>query len=115
MLKYDSTTCWEVFPGFYEVSRTRSYCHSWSASPAYFFIKYALGVQMLDGFAKIEIKEPAWDMKWCRGDVPTPHGAIHIEWIREDGRKECRVRIPKKIQVVYEENSDCEVRIHRIG
>lgn len=116
MLKYDSTTCWEVFPGFYEVSRTRSYCHSWSASPAYFFIKYALGVQMLeDGFAKVEIKDPLWDMKWCRGDVPTPHGVIHIEWSRESGRKECRARIPKKIQVVYEEKSDCEMRIHRFG
>lgn len=115
MLKYDSTTCWEVFPGFYEVSRTRSYCHSWSASPAYFFIKYALGVQMIeDGFAKVEITEPSWDMKWCRGDVPTPHGAIHIEWIREEGRKECRVRVSREIEVVFA-GTEWELSIDRIG
>lgn len=115
MLKYDSTTCWEVFPGFYEVSRTRSYCHSWSASPAYFFIKYALGVQMLeDGFKKVEIVEPSWDMKWCRGDVPTPHGAIHIEWIREEGRRECRVRVPREIEVVFAETK-WDFSIDRIG
>lgn len=115
MLKFDSTTCWEVFPGFYEVSRTRSYCHSWSASPAYFFIKYALGVQMLeDGFKKVEITKPSWDMKWCRGDVPTPHGAIHIEWIREDGRKECRVRVPREIEVVFA-GTEWDLSIDRIG
>ena len=35
MLRYDSTTCWEVFPGFYENARTRSYCHAWSSATSF--------------------------------------------------------------------------------
>ena len=69
---YDCKTCWEVFPGFYEVSRTRSYCHSWSASPTYFIHRYALGVEhAADGFDEIRLHPVDVNLGWCEGSIPT--------------------------------------------
>lgn len=112
MIAFDSTTCWEVFPGFYEVNRTRSYCHSWSASPAYFMIRYGLGIESLQpGFKKVVLKEPQWDMKWCRGSLPTPQGPIHIEWILDGRKKECRLRIPQEIELQIPKDFNCKLTI----
>lgn len=87
MLHYDSTTCWEVFPGFYENSRTRSYCHSWSAAPVIFMLEQTLGIQREDeGFRKIRLKEPTGGGGWCRGSMPTPYGRIKAQWERKKKR-----------------------------
>ncbi len=100
MLRYDSTTCWEVFPGFYEVSRTRSYCHSWSSFPAYFLNKYILGVSMKeDGFRRIELHVPETDIQWCEGAIPTPCGRIQIRWSVEKGEKNYFIAVPNEITV----------------
>ena len=89
MLKYDSTTCWEVFPGFYEVNRTRSYCHSWSSSPAYFLSRYVTGIIKHDaGMSNIEIGVPETDLEWCETTVPTPHGALNIRWTKSQSEHE---------------------------
>lgn len=89
MIKYDSTTCWEVFPGFYEVSRTRSYCHSWSSSPAYFLSRYVTGIAEHDaGMKTLKIDIPETDIDWCETTVPTPHGAVNIRWTRDRTEQE---------------------------
>lgn len=113
MLDYDSTTCWEVFPGFYEVSRTRSYCHSWSASPAYFMIRYLLGIEETDkGFREIRISLPDTELKWCRGTLPTPHGMIHVEWDKKEGGR-YSIRLPEGIRYKVKEDFPLKLSMER--
>lgn len=112
MLRYDSTTCWEVFPGFYENGRTRSYCHSWSATPAYFMIRYLSGVTMLEkGFGKITFEECPIALDWCRSSVPTPYGMVTAEWTCEDGKYDVFLEIPEEIEFVECENENVKIRI----
>lgn len=100
MLFYDSTTCWEVFPGFYENSRTRSYCHGWSAAPVYFLNRYLLGVDMQEeGFQSIEIKIPDTRLEWCRGSIPTPYGDIRVDMERITEVWNYRIKLPKEIRI----------------
>ncbi|MBN2558828.1 MAG: alpha-L-rhamnosidase N-terminal domain-containing protein [Clostridia bacterium] len=104
MLRYDSSTCWEVFPGFYENSRTRSYCHSWSSAPGYIFIKYFLGLTPTGrGFSEMELNIPDIGLEWCEGSIPTPFGMITIYWSKENGPLRYRARIPRGINIVERE------------
>ncbi len=115
MLRYDSSTCWEVFPGFYENSRTRSYCHSWSSSPGYVFIKYLLGfLPIEEGFNKISLKIPDVDIKWCEGSIPTPHGRIDVRWRKENNKKMFYAKVPKTIEIIEEINDNWIIKIERI-
>lgn len=105
MLKYDSTTCWEVFPGYYENSRTRSYCHSWSSSPAYFLMKYMTGLEMLNDESKrVTVRNIPDELDWCRAVIPTPYGRIRIKWEREKGAVNVLLDIPEEIE--YTDNGD---------
>lgn len=113
MIYFDSTTCWEVFPGFYENGRTRSYCHSWSATPAYYMLRYLSGICVLEkGFRRITFETCPIDLKWCRSSVPTPYGMISIDWVCEDGIYDVRMEIPEEITFVpcKEENVRIQVK-----
>ncbi len=115
MLRYDSSTCWEVFPGFYENARTRSYCHSWSSSPGYIFIKYMLGLSpSAKGFSEMILKIPEVNLDWCEGSIPTPYGKIDIWWSKENNIKTIRARIPKEIIVSDSTDGTWEITIERI-
>lgn len=115
MLRYDSTTCWEVFPGFYEVGRTRSYCHSWSSSPVYFINKYILGINMIEnGFKKAEIFVPENDLEWCQGSLPTPYGIIKIRWSKANDQNIIKLQIPKEIEVTVRKDFDWKIEITQI-
>ncbi len=115
MLRYDCKTCWEVFPGFYEVSRTRSYCHSWSASPTYFIHRYALGVERAaDGFDGIRLHPVDVNLGWCEGSIPTRHGRIDVRWSREGGKTRYHLRVPVAIRVDAEQMASCELTVERI-
>lgn len=112
MIRYDSTNCWEVFPGFYENGRTRSYCHSWSATPAYFMLRYLSGVCMLEnGFKKITFKKCPIDLKWCRCNIPTPFGMISADWSCKDGIYDVFMEIPEGIQFVECNEEDVNLKI----
>ncbi len=113
MLKYDSTTCWEVFPGFYENGRTRSYCHSWSASPAAFMLQHLSGIRILeDGFRKITFETCPIALQWCRSSIPTPYGMISIDWYMENGVYDVRMEVPEQIEFVpcKEENVRIQIK-----
>jgi alpha-L-rhamnosidase len=84
MLDKGATTAWELFSGFDGMQGwwTRSWCHAWSAYPAYLLPAYALGVRPLEaGFARALIAPQLCDLAWVEGQVPTPHGpiAVHVE------------------------------------
>jgi len=115
MLRYDSSTCWEVFPGFYENARTRSYCHSWSSVPGYIFIKYILGLTPSEkGFSGMTLKVPEVDLEWCEGSIPTPFGKIDVWWSKENNCKSFRARIPEGIQITDRTDGSWEISIERI-
>jgi len=115
MLRYDSSTCWEVFPGFYENSRTRSYCHSWSSSPGYVFIKHILGFTPIEsGFSRVKINIPEVDILWCEGSIPTPYGRIDVRWSKENNKNIFYAKVPKQIVIENTNNKNWEIKIERI-
>jgi len=115
MLRYDSSTCWEVFPGFYENARTRSYCHSWSSAPGYVFIKYMLGLTPSDrGFGTMNLKVPKTDLEWCEGSIPTPYGRIDVWWTKENGKKSFKARVPDDIRINDMSDGSWAITIERI-
>lgn len=115
MLRYDSSTCWEVFPGFYENARTRSYCHSWSSAPGYIFIKYLLGLTPSgNGFSEMTLKIPETDLSWCEGSIPTPFGKIDVWWSVENGIRQFRAVVPEEIRITDCTDGSWSISIERI-
>jgi len=99
MIDMGSTTCWETFPGPKSKWFTRSYCHAWSAGPAYFLSTYQLGVIPAGpGLRKVTIAPEPADLRWARGKVPTPHGEIEISWTKMDQGFELSVALPKDVE-----------------
>lgn len=112
MLKYDATTCWEVFPGFYENGRTRSYCHSWSSSPAYFLLKNYSGLQRLEGsWGKVTLGDLPDDLTWCRASWPTPFGRVFLSWKRNVDGVDAVLELPEGIQYIPVECRDLRVTL----
>ncbi|MBK8034490.1 MAG: hypothetical protein IPK17_34310 [Chloroflexi bacterium] len=75
MLDRGATATWETF------SNPRSWCHAWSATPAYFLSAHILGVSPIEvGYKRICIAPQPGDLTWARGTVPTPFGKLDVEW-----------------------------------
>ena len=75
--------------------QTRSDCHAWGALMLYEFPRKALGVRPLKpGYSEIEVKPLAVYMKDARGSVPTPHGAVDVDWTTDGGRFTLHVVTP---------------------
>ena len=92
MLSQGATTFWETYDpkegyperlAMYGNRYGKSLCHAWGASPVYLLGKYYLGIQPTKpGYAEWVCRPCLGDLKWMKGDVPTPHGNIHIEVTR---------------------------------
>lgn len=86
MVEHDSSCTWETFPGHEKGRLTRSYCHGWSANPAYFTGYYVLGIRpVLPGFKRVKIRICHCGLNWARGSVPVPGGRIDLYWKKEGG------------------------------
>ncbi len=96
MLDKGATTCWEMF------DITRSYCHAWSAAPAYFLPAYILGVRPVSaGFSKIIIEPVPGKLKWAKGTIPTPKGNIFVSWkILSSGKISIKSFLPRGVKVL---------------
>ena len=94
MLREGATSFWEKYVptesgtqhlAMYGRPYGKSLCHAWGASPVYLLGKYYLGVRPTKpGYAEFEIRPALGDLDWLQGDVPTPHGMIHIEMNRHE-------------------------------
>ena len=116
MLRYDSSTCWEVFPGFYENARTRSYCHSWSSAPGYIFIKYILGLTpSAAGFSEMVLSVPDVDLEWCEGSIPTPKGKVYVYWSKENGIKKFRAKVPEGIHISDRTDGSWDITLEKFN
>jgi len=62
-----------------------SLCHAWSAGPTNWLTERLLGVRPTSGgFKTADIAPNLCDLTWAEGDVPTPHGKIHIRVEKAD-------------------------------
>ena len=94
MLREGATSFWEKYVpaesgtqhlAMYGRPYGKSLCHAWGASPVYLLGKYYLGVRPTKpGYAEFEIRPSLGDLDWLKGDVPTPHGMIHVEMNRHE-------------------------------
>ena len=92
MLREGATSFWEKYVpsetgtqhlAMYGRPYGKSLCHAWGASPIYLLGKYYLGVRpTMPGYKDFEIRPSLGDLEWMEGDVPTPHGMIHVEMNR---------------------------------
>lgn len=58
--------------------------HAWGSAPANIISRYVLGVRPLEpGYTKILIAPQPGALKWIRGKVPTPKGAVSVSWNRD--------------------------------
>jgi len=97
-----ATTFWETYDPN-AARMTRSHCHGWSAAPTYFLTRYVLGIQPAEpGYKLIRIAPPPIDLRWARGRVPTPQGAVECEWQQLDDLLSITVNVPtsQEIEVV---------------
>ena len=89
MLREGATSFWEKYVptergtqhlAMYGRPYGKSLCHAWGASPVYLLGKYYLGVRPTKpGYAEFVVEPHLGDLDWIKGDVPTPHGMIHVE------------------------------------
>ena len=92
MLRKGATSFWEKYVptetgtqhlAMYGRPYGKSLCHAWGASPVYLLGKYYLGVRPTKpGYEAFVIEPHLGDLEWIKGDVPTPHGMIHVEMDR---------------------------------
>ena len=60
--------------------------HGWSTAPVSALSGYVLGVQPASaGFATWTVQPHPGDLAYAQGRVPTPHGAISVDWAGESG------------------------------
>jgi alpha-L-rhamnosidase len=108
MLDKGATTAWETFSGFQVGWWTRSWCHAWSALPAYLMSAFVLGVRPLEpGYQRTLIAPQLGDLTWAEGKLPTPHGAIAVRAEKAESGLIVRVTLP--------EGAAAEVRIAANG
>ena len=75
MLYDGATTFWETILGDKDFDRAGSLCHGWSATPAYIFWRYIMGVYPeAPGFEKIEVNPCCGDSFKAEGILKTQKG-----------------------------------------
>ncbi|MFO7956301.1 MAG: alpha-L-rhamnosidase C-terminal domain-containing protein [Candidatus Brocadiia bacterium] len=92
-----STWC-EYWPG-------RSDCHAWSSWIAHDFVTRILGVRPgKPGFEEVLIRPHTASLEWARGRVPTPHGAVEVDWQLDPdtGETTLEARCPEGVPAVVE-------------
>jgi hypothetical protein len=93
MIREGATSFWEKYNpsetgtqhlAMYGRPYGKSLCHAWGASPIYLLGKYYLGVRPTKpGYEEFEIRPSLGNLDWMEGDVPTPHGMIHVYMDRQ--------------------------------
>ncbi len=77
------TTMWETIGPFGgpPVDKHPSYDSGWSSGAAPALTEFVLGVTPETvGFGRVHLAPHPADVSWAKGDVPTPHGPVHVDW-----------------------------------
>jgi hypothetical protein len=96
MLDKGATTAWETFANYLPGAKwTRSWCHAWSAAPAYFLSAHVLGIRPLRaGYDRALIAPRLCDLDWVEGRMPTPRGEIEARVARGERGLSARIGLP---------------------
>ena len=90
---------WKVIPdtkSFHEMWTVGDLSHAWNATPLFQMSGRILGVEPVEpGFKKFRIAPHPCDLKWAKGQVPTPHGFIEASWTTNNGKMELLFVVPK--------------------
>jgi alpha-L-rhamnosidase len=63
-----------------------SLAHGWSTAPTSALSSYVLGARPTTaGYATWIVQPRPGDLAWARGQVPTPHGPINVDWTAQNG------------------------------
>ncbi len=90
MLKKNLTTCVE------DGADERSDCHAWGSVLLYELPAVILGVRpAAPGYEKVTVAPQSGYLNWANGDVTTPWGNVHVEWIKENGALRASVAVPE--------------------
>lgn len=92
-------TFWETGNGYRGTTRKGyggSQCHAWSCAGLLFDGAYRLGVIPREpGFAVFDLEIHPCGLDRLAGEVPTPHGPIHVAWEKAiDGRIQVQLTCP---------------------
>ena len=102
----DGLTTVPEIPGPY----TRSDCHAWGALMLHEFPRKALGVTILEsGYAKIQIKPIALYLQDASGSVPTPFGAVKVEWKINGSQFDLHAETPVPARIVLPDGNMMDV------
>jgi len=108
MLAEGATTFWEGYDPkwpkahFHEFLQAdkkagtyTSLCHGWSSGPTNWLTERVLGVRPTGGgFKTVDIAPDLGALAWAEGDVPTPHGLLHVRAEQRNGRMILTVTVP---------------------
>ena len=119
MLREGATSFWEKYVpteqgtqhlAMYGRPYGKSLCHAWGASPVYLLGKYYLGVRPTKpGYEEYEVRPALGDLEWMEGDVPTPHGMIHVSM----DRKQIKVRATEGRGTLYYKDQSVDILPNR--
>jgi hypothetical protein len=115
----DCNTVWEFHTGHQHVPEamsSHSRCHAFSCAPLYFMQSVILGVQPISpGFSEFTLAPQPGDLMEAQGTVPTPHGLIHVAWIRTaTGKIHVVVDIPVGTRAVTKSDGIYEPGRHEL-
>jgi len=121
MIKAGSKTCWErldtpELEATHPFNAPVSYCHGWTAGPAWLFPQWITGVFVVeDGFSKIRIKPNLGELEWAESTVPTPLGDIMVRAERCNDGIKLYLDIPEQISCKVEWAEDHVISLSRGG
>jgi hypothetical protein len=103
MARSGAGTMWETIGPFGgpPTDEHPSFDSGWSSGGAPALTQYVLGVAPTSpGFATFTVHPHPNDLHWADGDVPTPHGLIHVQWHSYHGAVFLRVTAPPGTKLV---------------
>lgn len=95
MVRNGPGTMWETIGPFGGFPEHGSAAHGWSTGAAPALVEWVLGVRPTSpGYATFAVVPHTGDVGSASGDVQTPHGAIHVEWVHTGAHVTVRVTAP---------------------
>ena len=99
-----ATSLWETRDGGDDFDLGGSLCHGWSSVMPYYCRRVLLGVLPVEpGFRRFRVKPYSAGLPRAAGEIPTPAGAIRVEWHREQDGLHLTVRHPAVLTAVLEQ------------
>ncbi len=84
-----------------DLASTRSDCHAWGAHPLYHLYASILGVRPASfGFQTVEVAPQLGPLRWARGRLVHPAGAIEVDLLRTEMALAGSITLPRAVSGV---------------